>query len=104
MLREEPTVNEIAAKYELSPVMVSCWKAEFLERSSMVFEKGSSEVDKIRKEYEAKQENLEKLVGQLTVEVDWLKKIWAQISLLTNEKLWSNSITHRSASSVRHSY
>ncbi|MGY4110499.1 transposase [Aeribacillus sp. SP014] len=104
MLREEQTVNEIAAKYELSPVMVSRWKAEFLERSSMVFEKGSSEVDKIRKEYEAKQENLEKLVGQLTVEVDWLKKIWAQISLLTNERLWSNSITHRSKSSVRHSY
>ncbi|MEK3645996.1 IS3 family transposase [Aeribacillus sp. FSL M8-0235] len=74
VLREEQTVNEIAAKYELSPVMVSRWKAEFLERSSMVFEKGSSEVDKIRKEYEAKQENLEKLVGQLTVEVDWLKK------------------------------
>ncbi|TVZ75327.1 hypothetical protein FB379_1651 [Aeribacillus composti] len=38
MLREEQTINEIAAKYELSPVMVSRWKAEFLERSSMVFE------------------------------------------------------------------
>ncbi len=74
VLREEQTVNEIAAKYELSPVMVSRWKAEFLERSSMVFEKGASEVDKVRKEYESKQENLEKLVGQLTVEVDWLKK------------------------------
>jgi len=56
----------------------------------MVFEKGSSEVDKIRKEYEAKQENLEKLVGQLMVEVDCLKKIWTQISLLTNERLCSN--------------
>ncbi|MEK4381607.1 transposase [Aeribacillus sp. FSL K6-2848] len=53
VLREEQTVNEIAAKYELSPVMVSRWKVEFLERSSMVFEKGSSEVDKIRKEYDA---------------------------------------------------
>ncbi|WP_217283114.1 hypothetical protein, partial [Paenibacillus alginolyticus] len=27
----------IAAKYELSPVMISRWKAEFLERASMVF-------------------------------------------------------------------
>jgi len=33
VLREEQTVNEIAAKYELSPVMVSRWKVEFLERS-----------------------------------------------------------------------
>lgn len=74
VLREEQLVNEIAAKYELSPVMISRWKAEFLERSSMVFQKGPSEVEKVRKEYESKQENLEKLVGQLTVEVDWLKK------------------------------
>nr|WP_127572435.1 MULTISPECIES: IS3 family transposase [Paenibacillus] len=74
MLREEQTVNEIAAKYELSPVMISRWKSEFLERATTVFEKKTSEVDKVRKEYESKQEHLEKLVGQLTVEVDWLKK------------------------------
>jgi transposase len=29
----------------------------------------------MKKEYESKQEHLEKLVGQLTVEVDWLKKM-----------------------------
>lgn len=40
----------------------------------MVFEKKTNEVDKLKKEYENKQEHLEKLVGQLTVEVDWLKK------------------------------
>jgi putative transposase len=74
VLQEEQTVNQIAAKYELNPVMISRWKAEFLERASMVFEKGTSEVDKLRKEYESKQEHLEKLVGQLTVEIDWLKK------------------------------
>lgn len=74
VLREEHTVNEIAAKYELSPVMISRWKAEFMERASSVFEKKSNDVDKLKKEYESKQEQLEKLVGQLTVEVDWLKK------------------------------
>jgi putative transposase len=74
VLREEQTVNEIASKYELSPVMIGRWKAEFLERASMVFEKKTGEADKVRKEFESKQEHLEKLVGQLTVEVDWLKK------------------------------
>ncbi|WP_430102679.1 IS3 family transposase [Paenibacillus validus] len=83
VLREEQTVNEIAAKYELSPVMISRWKAEFLERASMVFEKKTSEADKLKKEYESKQEHLEKLVGQLTVEVDWLKKK----NLASNEPL-----------------
>ncbi|MBP1157062.1 MULTISPECIES: hypothetical protein [unclassified Paenibacillus] len=51
---------------------------QFLERASMVFEKKTGEAEKLRKEYESKQEHLEKLVGQLTVEVDWLKKkIWS---------------------------
>lgn len=67
VLQEEHTVNEIASKYEISPVMISRWKSEFLSRASIVFEKGTSEVDKLRKEYESKQERLEKLVGQLTV-------------------------------------
>jgi transposase len=74
VLREEQTLNEIAANYKLNPVMISRWKAEFLERASMVFEKGPNEAEKIRKEYESKQEHLEKLVGQLTIEIDWLKK------------------------------
>lgn len=74
VLQEVQTVNEIASKYELSPVMISRWKAEFISRASTVFEKGTGEADKLKKEYESKQERLEKLVGQLTVEVDWLKK------------------------------
>jgi putative transposase len=74
VLQEQQTVNEIAAKYEVSPVMVSRWKAEFMERASTVFDKKTSETEKMKKEYESKQEHLEKLVGQLTVEVDWLKK------------------------------
>lgn len=74
VLREEQTVNEIASKYELSPVMVSRWKVEFLERASTVFGQGNKELEKLKRDYESKQENLEQLVGQLTVEVNWLKK------------------------------
>jgi len=38
VLREEKTVNQIAAEHQISPQMVSKWKAEFLERASTVFE------------------------------------------------------------------
>ncbi len=34
VLREEETVAEIAATEGLNPVMISRWKAEFLERVS----------------------------------------------------------------------
>ncbi|PJI53063.1 hypothetical protein CTI14_33670 [Methylobacterium radiotolerans] len=74
VLREELTVNEIAGKYEISPVMLSRWKGEFLERSSMVFGRESKAAEKMKRSYEEKQEQLEKLVGQLTLEVNWLKK------------------------------
>lgn len=52
----------------------------------MVLEKRTSEADKMKKEYESRQELLEKLVGQLTVEVDWLKKIWPQMNLWKSAK------------------
>lgn len=74
MLAEESTVNQLAAKYDVSPVVLSRWKKEFLERASDVFKKGASEAEK---ELESSKEHiaeLERKVGQLTYEVDWLKK------------------------------
>lgn len=43
VLPEEQTVNEIAAKYEPSSLMISRWKSEFLDRATTVFEKKTSE-------------------------------------------------------------
>lgn len=42
MLQEASTVNEIAAKYGISPVVISRWKSEFLERAAEIFKKGPS--------------------------------------------------------------
>lgn len=74
VLREEKTVNQIAAEHQISPQMVSKWKAEFLERASMVFEKGTSSAEKLKREYEEEKAELEKKVGQQAIEIDWLKK------------------------------
>ncbi|XEC96603.1 transposase [Paenibacillus tarimensis] len=46
MVSEESTVNQLAAKYDVSPVVLSRWKKEFLERASEVFKKGASEAEK----------------------------------------------------------
>ena len=74
VLREEATINEIASKYEIAPTMLNRWKAEFLERAHHVFDRDADKSEKRIKEFEEKEERLQKLVGQLTVEVDWLKK------------------------------
>lgn len=79
LLSEESTVNQLAAQHNISPVVLSRWKKEFLERASQVFKKGPSESEK---ELEQSQEHIAELkrkVGQLTYEVDWLKKKSAQI-------------------------
>lgn len=74
VLREEFTVNEIAAKYELNPVMIGRWKAEFLERVPDVFKRSASSTEKELGAEKARVAQLERKVGQLTYEVDWLKK------------------------------
>ena len=79
VLQEASTVNEIAAKYGISPVVISRWKSEFLERSAEVFKKGPSEAEKELEQKNRRVADLERKVGQLTYEVDWLKKKSEQI-------------------------
>ncbi len=75
VLQEEATLNEIAARYDVSPVMLSCWKSEFLERAADVFKKGPTEAEKELVVEKERLAALERKVGQLTYEVDWPKKI-----------------------------
>jgi len=65
------TVNEIAKRYEVHPNMISRWKQDALDGMSEIF---STKRDKKAKEDENTKEELYKQIGQLTVEVDWLKK------------------------------
>lgn len=74
LLREENTVNELAAMHQISPVVIGRWKAQFLERASEVFRKGPSDAELVLEEKEEQIADLERKVGQLTIEVDWMKK------------------------------
>lgn len=37
-IQERETLNELAVKYEVSPVMISRWRKEFIGNSSAAFE------------------------------------------------------------------
>lgn len=67
------TINQIAADNEVHPVQVSQWKKELLEGAEGIFEREGT-ARKQAAEAEKKQEKLERKVGQLVVEVDWLTK------------------------------
>lgn len=69
-LKERISLSELARKYELQPAQISAWKREFLEAAEDVFENGKS--DK-RSEADKEKAQLLQTIGQLKVEVDFLK-------------------------------
>ena len=69
------TINEIAAKNNIQPNLIRNWKKEFLEKASLVFDDSREEnvKEKLGEERREKEQYAKK-VGQLTMQVDWLKK------------------------------
>jgi putative transposase len=70
----EHTLVEIAAKYDVHTNQLQRWKKEFLSNAGAAFEKKKTKESQKIKEMEESKENMLKTIGQLTVEVDWLKK------------------------------
>ena len=70
-------VHVIAAKYQVHPVQVTQWKKEVLERLPEVFTKKAPPGQDEAAEREAK---LYQKIGQLEVELDWLKKKSAELN------------------------
>ena len=80
-LREEKTISEIAAREAISRAQLQNWKKEFLDNAGRVFSQSRNEreVQQLIKETQEREGELMAKVGQLTVEVDWLKKKSAQV-------------------------
>jgi putative transposase len=74
LLREESTLNQIAAKYQLTPQMLSQWKSDFIKNASVVFERNKDEAGKLKKEMQEKETRYQQIIGQQSYEIDWLKK------------------------------
>lgn len=70
-IRGFSTINELAAEYGVHPQQISMWKAQLLEAVPGVF---SGRADHREKEGEALRDKLYQQIGQLKVELDWLKK------------------------------
>ena len=69
-IREEKTLNEIAKEYDVHPVQVCKWKKELLDGAEVVFNS-----DKKKSfDHTEKVASLERKIGQLAMENEWLKK------------------------------
>jgi len=70
-LKEQETLAELAARYQVHPTMIAQWKRQLREASPQLF---ADRRQKIERESEELQAQLYQQIGQLKVELDWLKK------------------------------
>ena len=75
LLKGEKDLNTLAAENGIAPNLLRNWKKEFLENAQLAFDdtRSSTLKDKLAEERKEKEQYAKK-VGQLTMQVDWLKK------------------------------
>ena len=70
-LRERKTIAELASHYKVHPAVIAKGKKHAVGSLPELF---SDKRDRDRQDQQALQEELYRQIGQLTVELDWLKK------------------------------
>ena len=74
-LKDDKTLSELASEYGVHSNLISQWKRRLLSNVSRVFEEPE---DETQQDHQAVVEELHRQIGQLHVELDWLKKKAAQ--------------------------
>ena len=80
----EKELNVLAVENDIQPNLLRNWKKEFLTNASLAFDNKREDNlrEKLAEERKGKAEYAKK-VGQLTMQVDWLKKNLKKLSDLT---------------------
>lgn len=73
MLGCTQTLSELSSKYGVHSSQLTKWKQTFLEKASEIFSDGNS-INNKAKSKENLEGELYKKIGQLQIELDWLKK------------------------------
>ncbi len=84
-LKGEKTAAEIARENDIAPAQISEWKKQLEERLGEVFQSKGEHSKELRAQ-ERKEARLERKIGQLVVEKDFLVKKCKQLGIDLNEK------------------
>ena len=75
VLKGEKEISVIASENEIAPNQIRNWKNEFVANAASIFDnRKDGKIQETLKSNEAEKDELYKKVGQLTTQVDWLKK------------------------------
>ena len=75
-IKGETPLNDICKRYEVAPSQVKAWKKQLLEQGANLFIKNDKTAEEAANKLESEQSKLYEKIGQLTVERDFLKKVW----------------------------
>ena len=70
-LKGEQGANELAALYQVHPMQVTLWKKQLTQGAREFFADGRQQENW---EWERQRDDLFRQIGQMKVEMDWLKK------------------------------
>jgi transposase-like protein len=70
-VKADKTIAQLASEYEVHPTQITQWRKQLLELLPEIF---SRRRDNDRQEHEKLTSELYQQIGQLKVELDWLKK------------------------------
>ena len=73
-LKEEKTINQLAAEHEIHPVMISQWKSVAVKGLSNLFERGGQAEAELKAAHEKEKEELYGEIGRLHAQIAWMKK------------------------------
>lgn len=73
-LRSDKKITEIAREYDIHPQLITNWRREFFREGPKIFLSKREDRKK-----ERKTEELEKIIGRQTIEIQFLKKVLGQL-------------------------
>lgn len=81
-LREQRSLSEIAADYNLNPNLVRRWRDELEQDAPGIFDTAKATKEQKRREeaLAAERDELLKAIGTATVERDWLRRVYKDIN------------------------
>jgi transposase len=76
-IKGDKTLSELSSEFDVHGTVISQWKRRLLANIARVFDEPE---DPAQREHQAVVEELHRQIGQLHVELDWLKKKAAQFA------------------------